>query len=167
MLQETSWSDHPLACGRLMSNVGEGLVHLQGLLTQSFKASDGLEREIYHLGDIRDWPIGRVEGLSVSQSVCPESSSGNFEMDDDDGYLELDEFGNPIGADIVESDDDPTRNDAGMSFPHDPMSSCRSHAPCPFRYPTDLDAPSDDDIEADQHDDDPMADPNYVDDSAC
>ena len=60
VLQETSWSDHPLACGRLMSNVGEGLVHLQGPLTQSFKASDGLEREIHHLGDIRDWPYIRL-----------------------------------------------------------------------------------------------------------
>lgn len=29
-----------------------------------------------------------------------------FEMDEDEGYLELDELGNPIGADIVESDND-------------------------------------------------------------
>ena len=27
-------------------------------------------------------------------------------MDEDEGYLELDELGNPIGADIVESDND-------------------------------------------------------------
>ena len=39
-----------------MSNVGDGLVHLQGPLTQRFKAYDGLEREIHRLGDIREWP---------------------------------------------------------------------------------------------------------------
>ena len=39
---------------------------------------------------------------------CPNefTTPRNFEMDDDDGYLEIDDLGNPIGADIVESDND-------------------------------------------------------------
>jgi len=54
-----------------MSNVGDGLIHLQGLLPRSFKASDGLEREIRHLGEIRDWPIGSSQALcSVWARLC-------------------------------------------------------------------------------------------------
>ncbi len=93
-------------------------------------------------------------------------------MDDDDGYLELDELGNPIGADIVESDDDDNDNDndndVGTSFLHDPFSPPFSFSRAlPAPPPTGLDAPSDDEIEAEHDGDDPMSDPNYVDDSAC
>lgn len=56
MRREVRRRDHPLAPGRLMSNVGDGLVHLQRQLTQRFKAYDGLECEIHRLGDIREWP---------------------------------------------------------------------------------------------------------------
>lgn len=41
-------------------------------------------------------------------------------MEEDDGYLELDEHGNPVGADIVESD-----NDVGTMVAHTPC--CALH----------------------------------------
>ena len=46
-----------------------------------------------------------VKHLSIG-GVQTNSQLRNFEMDDDDGYLEIDDLGNPIGADIVESDND-------------------------------------------------------------
>ncbi len=44
-----------------MPNVGDALSYPQGPRSRRLMSSDGLEREIHHLGEIREWPEGDWE----------------------------------------------------------------------------------------------------------